>query len=113
MVSKENAHASKMIRWIRKNFIMWDLICGDGLYDYTVKDCIEILEALVTDESYELAFVLLSKVKNCRYVDEAITNVIVNRINKPKLDMGIITECIEEIRDIAIKKDVMEQTITV
>lgn len=112
MYTQENEEVSKTIKWARKNTIIWDLICGEEWCDFTVEDYIDMLKKLHTEEMYQLALVLIYKMDMDNHLREAISNVIVNRINKPKNETGIITEYIEEIKKMAIEKDIMKKTIT-
>lgn len=111
MYLKENENVSTVILWIRNNKFVWDLLCGDCWEDFTVGDCIDILEELISEEMYQLALILICKLDNIRCMDEAISNVIVNRIKDPNPNIGIITECISEFRTIANRKNIMEEKL--
>ncbi len=107
---EENENVATVIRWIRNNELVWELICGDCWMDFTVGDCIDILEGLVSEEMYQLALVLLYKLDHVKCMDE-VSNVIVNRIKKPDPSIGIITECIQEFRTIARQKDIIRKKL--
>lgn len=112
MYIKENEKVSQTVGWIRENMATWNLICGDSWCDPTIRDCIDMLEKLVEDEMYQLALIIIVKLDKCRYMDKAISKVIVNRINEPNPNIGIITEFIEEFRIIAMKKDIMDKELS-
>ena len=44
-------------------------------------------------------------------MNEAVTNVIVNRINDSNSEFGVITECIKEFKRIAAQKGIMNEKI--
>lgn len=47
MYLKENEKAIQVIKWIRKdatNALIWDILCGDSWFEYTIEDCIDMLE---------------------------------------------------------------------
>lgn len=114
MYSKENEKAAQIIRWIREsngNQLIWDILCGDSWYEFTVGDCIEMMENTAREEIYEFTLILISRLARCRYMDAAITNIIINRINEPNPDCGIITECIKEFKNIAEQKGIMEANV--
>ena len=106
MYLKENDELTKIILLIREDEIVWEVLCGNSIRNIAVIDYIGMLEELVAKEFYQLAMILLFKLDNCYQLNKAITNVIVNRINNPNTDIGIITECIEEIKSIADKEDI-------
>lgn len=111
MHSKENREVSQIVRWIRKNMSIWDVISGDYGFDFTIGDCIDMLEQVTEEEMYPFALILIAKLGKCEYMDDAITNVIVHRINDPDPNTGIIMECINEFKMIANQKDIMKKDI--
>lgn len=111
MHSKENKTVSQIIRWIRKNTSIWDVISGDCGFDITIGDCIDMLEQTAEAEMYPFALILIAKLGKCEYMDDAITNVIINRINKPDPNVGIIMECINEFKLIANQKDIINKDV--
>lgn len=114
MYSKENEKTTQIIRWIRKsntNTLIWDILCGDSWFEFTVGECIDMLEKTAEAEIYEFALILITRLGKCEYMGEALTNVIINRINDPSPDFGIITECIREFKKIADQKGIMEKNM--
>lgn len=111
MFLSENENVSEIIRWIRENKPIWDVICGDYWFDFTIGDCIGMLEKVTRDEMYEFALILIAKLDQCEHMDEAITNIIVNRINESNSNMGIIMECIQEFKLIATQKGIMKKDV--
>ena len=109
----ENIETAKIIKWIRKNPAVWELICGDGWNEFTISDYIDIMEDLVSIGMYPFALILLSKASCCMYLDEAIDTIIINRITKPNPNIGILTETIEEMKNIGNKKSIMKNKITI
>ena len=106
---KENEEVSQVIRWIRRNEPIWDVISGECGFDITVEDCIHMLEQVTEEQMYPFALILVSKLGKCECMGEAITNVIVNRINAPDPEVGILMECINEFKMIAIQKGIMQK----
>lgn len=114
MHNEENEKASRVIRWIRKsngNMMIWDTLCGDSWFDLTVGDCIDMLEQTAGAGMYEYALILIARLDKCQYVDEAITNIVVNRINEASPDVGVITECIKELKNVAKQRNLMEKNV--
>lgn len=111
MIKKENEKVSNIIRWIRRNEAIWGVLCGDYWFDFTIGDFIDMLEKATREEMYEFALILIAKLDQCEHMDEAITNVIINRINEPNLNIGIIMECIKEFKLIATQKGIMENNV--
>ena len=114
MYLKENEKAIQMIKWIRKdatNALIWDILCGDSWFEYTIEDCIDMLEKTAEAGMYQFAFILISRLSKCQYMNEAVTNVIVNRINAPSMEFGVITECIKEFRHIAGKRGILKRNM--
>ncbi len=110
----ENEKVSQVIKWIRKsngNMMIWDTLCGDSWFDLTVGDCIDMLEQTAEAGMYEYALILIARLNRCQYVDEAITNIIVNRINETSSDVGVITECIKELKNIAKQRNIVEKNV--
>lgn len=66
---------------------------------------------MAEEEMYPFALILIAKLGKCEHMDDAITNVIVHRINDPDPNAGIITECINEFKMIADKKDMMKKDV--
>lgn len=112
MYIKENEKVSQIVWWIRENLATWDLLCGDSWCDPTIRDSIDMLEKLVESEMYQLALILIVKMDKCKDMDKAISNVIVNRINEPNPNIGIITEVIKEFKIIANQKDIMDKELS-
>lgn len=106
MYLKENEELTKVLLLVRENVTAWEVLCGNGVRDIAVIDYIDMLEELVAKELYQLAMILITKLDNNCQLNMAITNVIVNRINCPTSNKGLITECIEEIKSIADKEDI-------
>lgn len=114
MYTKENEKAAQIIKWIREsegNKLIWDILCGDTWFDFTVGDCIEMLEKTASAERYEFALILITRLARCRYMDAAVTNILASRINEPSPDIGIITECIREFKKVADQKGIMEENV--
>ena len=113
MHSEENEKIAQIIKWIRQGDtrLIWDILCGDSWFSLTVGDYIEIMEQTVEEGMYEYVLVLITKLSKCKYMNEAITNVIIKRINGPSLEFGVITECIKEFKNIAIQYGIMEKNI--
>ena len=114
MYAKENEKTSQVIRWIRRNttnMLIWDVLCGDSWFDYTVGDCIDMLERVAAAEMYQFALILITKLGKCRDMDEAITNIIIKRISEPDSNGGIITDCIKEFKNKKKKKGIMGKNI--
>lgn len=107
MYLKENEELIKVILLIRENVTIWEVLFGNGGHDIAIIDYIDMLEQLVAKELYQLAIILIAKLDSNYQLNMAITNVIVNRINYPTPTKGLITECIEEIKSIANKEDIM------
>ncbi len=75
MYSKENDKVSQIIRWIRNNAanrLIWDVLCGDNWIEYTVGDCIDMLEKVVTAEMYQFALILITKMVSCKYMEKLL-----------------------------------------
>lgn len=79
----------------------WDLLCGPGIYGYTVGDCTDMLEDLVSARMYQAALIMLKKLEGDILISRDITRVVSRRLCGDGNDEGFITECIEEIRQTA------------
>lgn len=113
MILSENEKVSRIIRWIRRNKVIWGAICGNNWLDFTIGDFIDMLENVTREEMYEFALILIAKLDQCEHMDEAITNVIINRINEPNLNTGILMECIQEFKLIATQEGIMEKEVQI
>lgn len=91
--------------------MIWDTLCGDSWFELTVGDCIDMLERTAKAGMYESTFILITRLAKCRYMDEAVTDIIVNRIMEASPDFGVITECIKGFKNIAKEKDILERNI--
>ena len=70
MYAKENEKTSQVIRWIRRNttnMLIWDVLCGDSWFDYTVGDCIDMLERVAAAEMYQFALILITILQNAEF----------------------------------------------
>lgn len=105
---KENEEAAKLIQWIHRNPAIWELVCGDGGNEFTIGECIDITENLISAGMYPFALILLARLGSCAYLDEAVDTVIGNRIAGLSLETGILTEAAREMKKTGRQKDILE-----
>lgn len=108
---KENEETAKLIQWIHRNPAIWELVCGDGRNEFTVGECIDITENLISAGMYPFALILLARLSNCAYLEEAVDTVIGNRIAGLSLETGILTETVREMRKTGRQKDILEKKV--
>lgn len=72
-----------------------------------------MLENVTREEMHEFALILIAKLDQCEHMDEAITNVIINRINEPNPNTDILMECIQEFKLVATQKGIMEKEVEI
>lgn len=107
----ENVETAKIIKWSRENAMGWEAICGDGMINFCVSEIIVIMENLMSMEFYQLVVVMLKKLEIDRDMHEAISNAIANNIARPEVSNGILSDCIQEIKQLAMEKNIMKNKI--
>ena len=113
MYNEENEAVAKLVQWVRSCDTIWEMICDDSGWYLALEDIIELMEEMISKGQYQMVMVLLGKMDKNRFVHEAISMVIINRVKNPNCETGILPECVNAIKKIAKQHGVMRETLTI
>ena len=99
-MSGELSEVAKMVQWIARDEQIWEALCWNGETMLPLEEISEALEEMISQEMYQLAFLVLAKLRWSGELSAVIQNAIGEWIRQPIGSAGPLSKCAEALAKI-------------